>query len=54
MTVDRYDFMSVVDDIFKECKNEDELLSRYNQLKKDLCSIYQQNALVLFSTTEVD
>ena len=40
---DRYDFMSVVDDIFKDSANIEEMCDRYVQLKKDLDSIFQQN-----------
>lgn len=41
--MDRYDFMSMVDDIFKECDSIEELANRYVQMKKDLDSIYLQN-----------
>jgi hypothetical protein len=41
--MDRYDFMSMVDDIFKECTSVEEMCNRYVQLKKDLDSIFQQN-----------
>lgn len=41
--MDRYDFMSVVDDIFKECNSIEELANRYVQMKKDLDSLYLQN-----------
>ena len=41
--MDRYDFMSMVDDIFKECNSVEELANRYVQMKKDLDSMYTQN-----------
>jgi hypothetical protein len=41
--MDRYDFMSIVDDIFKECETTEEVAIRYVQMKKDLDSIYVQN-----------
>lgn len=41
--MDRYDFMCVVDDTFKECKTPEELANRYAQMKKDLDNIYLQN-----------
>ncbi len=40
---DRYDFMTVVDDIFKESTSTEDMCNRYAQLKKDLDSIFQQN-----------
>lgn len=40
---DRYDFMSVVDDIFKEANSLQGMVSMYVQMKKDLDSIFQQN-----------
>lgn len=41
--MDRYDFMSLVDDLFKECNSMEELANRYAQMKKDLDSLYLQN-----------
>lgn len=41
--MDRYEFMSMVDDIFKECNSIEELANRYIQMKKDLDSMYVQN-----------
>jgi hypothetical protein len=41
--MDRYDFMSLVDDLFKECNSMEELANRYVQMKKDLDSLYLQN-----------
>lgn len=45
--MDRYDFMSLIDDIFKECKTTEELCERYIQLKKDLDSMFEQNVMVI-------
>jgi hypothetical protein len=41
--MDRYDFMSLVDDIFKECSTVEDVANRYVQMKKDLDSMYVQN-----------
>jgi hypothetical protein len=41
--MDRYDFMSLVDDIFKECSTVEDVANRYVQMKKDLDSLYVQN-----------
>lgn len=41
--MDRYDFASVVDDIFKECKSVEDMVSRYTQMRKDLADLFQQN-----------
>ena len=41
--MDRYDFASVVDDIFKECNSVEEVCNRYIQLKKNLDNLFQQN-----------
>lgn len=41
--MDRYDFMSVIDDIFKECNTMEDMVARYTQMKKDLDSLYEQN-----------
>jgi hypothetical protein len=41
--MDRYDFMSLVDDIFKECITEKDLEIRYLQMKSDLDNLYAQN-----------
>ena len=45
--MDRYDFASVVDDIFKECTSIEEACSRYSQLKNDLDSLFKQNIALL-------
>ena len=45
--MDRYNFMSLVDDIFKECHSTEELCDRYVQLKKDLDGLFQQNLMVI-------
>ena len=41
--MDRYDFMSMVDDMFKECNSMEELAIIYVQMKKDLDCMYVQN-----------
>jgi hypothetical protein len=41
--MDRYDFMSVVDDIFKECETKKDIADRYIQMNKDLYDLYLQN-----------
>lgn len=41
--MDRYDFMSIVDDIFKECNSVAEIGSAYIQMQKDLDSLFCQN-----------
>lgn len=41
--MDRYDFMSMVDDMFKECESVEEAANRYVQMKKDLDGLYLQN-----------
>jgi hypothetical protein len=41
--MDRYDFMSLVDDMFKECDSIEEVAIRYAQMKKDLDGLYLQN-----------
>lgn len=41
--MDKYDFMSVVDDTFKECKNLQEITDRYTEMLKALRSLYVQN-----------
>ena len=48
---DRYEFASVVDDIFKKCKTIDEMCVCFVQLKKDLNCLFQQN-VALKSTEE--
>jgi hypothetical protein len=47
--MNRYDFMSMVDDLFKECNSTEELANRYAQIRKDLDSLYIQN-IVLIAT----
>lgn len=41
---DRYDFMSLVDEIFKESTSIKDMVSRYVQMKKDLDEAFRQNA----------
>ena len=45
--MDRYDFASVVDDIFKECKTIEEACARYSQLKDDLDNLFKQNMTLI-------
>lgn len=40
---DRYDFMSIVDEIFKECNSVEDMVSRYTQMRKDLDEVFRQN-----------
>lgn len=44
--MDRYDFMSMVDDMFKECNSVEDLANRYVQMKKDLDNMYLQNIML--------
>lgn len=41
--MDRYDFASVVDDIFKECDTIEDMVARYVQMKKDMDNLFRQN-----------
>lgn len=41
--MDRYDFASVVDDIFKECNSVEDMVSRYTQMRQDLDDLFRQN-----------
>lgn len=41
--MDRYEFMSMVDDMFKECNTEEEIRDRHVQLRTDLYDIFRQN-----------
>lgn len=50
--MDRYDFASVVDDIFKECKTIEELCNRYVTLKNDLDNLYRQNMTLIVAKNE--
>lgn len=40
---DRYEFASVVDDVFKECNSVEDMVARYVQMKKDLDNLFRQN-----------
>lgn len=40
---DRYDFATVVDAVFKECKSVEDMVSRYTQMRKDLDNLFRQN-----------
>ena len=44
---DRYDFMSVCDNIFKESGSLQDMVARYIQMKKDLDSIFRQNVALI-------
>lgn len=46
-TKDKYDFMCVVDDCFKECKTVSELSQRYTEMKSALLGLYKQNIAFL-------
>jgi plasmid replication initiation protein len=50
--MDRYDFASVVDDIFKECKTIEGLCSRHAQLKCDLENLFRQNISLIIAEKE--
>lgn len=50
--MDRYDFASVVDDIFKGCKTISEVCNIYVILKNDLDNLYQQNMSLLVTENE--
>lgn len=41
--MDRYDFASVVDDIFKECDSIEDMSIRYTQMLNDLKNLFRQN-----------
>ena len=41
--MDRYDFASVVDDIFKECNSIEDMVARYIQMKEDMDNLFRQN-----------
>lgn len=49
--MDRYDYMSLVDDAFKECNSVEEMAVRYHQMQKDLESLYTQNVILKGETT---
>ena len=40
---DRYDFISIVDEIFKETDSIEDTVSRYIQMRKDLDESFRQN-----------
>ena len=50
--MDRYDFASVVDDIFKGCQTIEEICNIYVILKNDLDNLYRQNMSLLVAETE--
>ena len=41
--MDRYDFASVVDEIFKESGSIEDMVSRYTQMRKDLEDLFRLN-----------
>ena len=41
--MDRYDFATVVDEVFKESNSIEDMVARYVQMKKDLDCIFRQN-----------
>lgn len=45
--MDRYDFASVVDDIFKSGKTIEEVCNIYVILKNDLDNLYRQNMTLI-------
>ena len=50
--MDRYDFASVVDDIFKECKTIENVCNRYVQLRDDLDNLFRQNISLIVDEKE--
>ena len=53
--MDKYDFMSTVDEIFKESTSMEDMVSRYVQMKKDLDGIFRQNvALKSFESEDTE
>lgn len=50
--MDRYDFASVVDDIFKECKTIENVCNRYVQLRDDLDNLFRQNMSLIVAEKE--
>lgn len=40
---DKYDFMSVIDDIFKECKTISDVNFRFVELQNTLTDLFNQN-----------
>ena len=52
---DRYDFISLVDEIFKESSSIEDSVSRYVQMKKDLDESFRQNvALRAFESEDTE
>jgi hypothetical protein len=52
---DRYDFISLVDEIFKESLSIEDTVSRYVQMKKDLDETFRQNiALKTFESEDTE
>lgn len=44
--MDYYNFISIVDDIFKECNSVEEMCARYVKLKESLDCAYKQNLVL--------
>ena len=52
---DRYDFISLVDEIFKESPSIEDTVSRYTQMRKDLDESFRQNiALRAFESEDAE
>ena len=52
---DRYDFISLVDEIFKESSSIEDTVSRYTQMRKDLDETFRQNiALRAFESEDTE
>lgn len=50
--INRYDFISTVDEIFKESTSIEDIVSRYTQMKKDLDSVFRQNVALKCTESE--
>ncbi len=52
---DRYDFVSLADEIFKESTSIEDMVSRYKQMRKDLEESFRQNiALKSFESEDTE
>lgn len=40
---DRYDFMTIVDEIFKECTSVEDIVARYVQMGEDFDKVFCDN-----------
>ena len=45
--MDRYGFTSVTNDVFKDCKTREELMTRYKQLSRILDTLFYKNIYLL-------